>query len=253
MVMGSLKIATHNLRGLSDPWRYTMERGIVRGTAPGSPATTMRVSGGLWSRRRGLLADALRRVGPGIIGLQEVREGRVMGGSSQAEQLASDLGCHYAFVPLRTVSHEEGAVAQGPGVVSRHPILTWRNVPLPPPAMPDHQQQALHAIVDTSLGEIDLIVVHLTPRSEEAQIAVAECLLQFLNGRESRRIPVDVGDFNAERDSRTITLMQDATARRGHSWRLRDAWHEARPGDPGPTMPSQSLELTTSSSSPELR
>src|SRR6266542_3962020 len=69
-----LTVATFNLWGLNEPWAYTERRREVRGAAPGSPATTLRVPDGAWTRRRSLIAQALAGVNPDIVGLQEDRQ-----------------------------------------------------------------------------------------------------------------------------------------------------------------------------------
>jgi hypothetical protein len=64
------------------------QRGQVRGAVPGSQATTLRPAGGVWPRRRRLLAAALAAAD--VAALQEVCVGPE--GRSQARELAEELG-----------------------------------------------------------------------------------------------------------------------------------------------------------------
>lgn len=234
MQRGAMVVATYNLWGFGEPWRYTARRGIDRGAVPGSAAATLRLPNGVWPRRRALLAQALARVQPDVVGLQEVCCDPATG-ASQAEQLAADLGCTCAFQPVTITDYGEKPCRCGLAVLARHPIRDCRAVPLPSPE--NTQQYAIHAVVETSAGTIDLLVVHLTPRSEEAQLAAVEQLQAYLAALSPERRCLAVGDFNAVPDSPPIHTLVGRAA--GRSKPLRDAWQEAHPDDPGPTMPSE--------------
>jgi endonuclease/exonuclease/phosphatase family metal-dependent hydrolase len=237
----SLTVTTHNLWGHGEPWRYMAERGIVRGAAPGSPAVTLQLPSGIWPRRARLVARALDAVRPDLVGLQEVCLDLAGEGVSHAEELARQLGLHWAFHPMTEVDYGGGLFASGLGVLSRHPIVRCADVPLP--SAPDAEQYALHAVIEAPIGQVDLIVVHLTPRSEEAQLAAVERLLAYLEGLPSEATSIMVGDFNAVPESPPMQALA-GTATSGHHLALRDAWSEAQATrtrgapEPGPTMPS---------------
>jgi endonuclease/exonuclease/phosphatase family metal-dependent hydrolase len=203
-----LVVATYNLWGGGEPWRYSTERGVVRGAVPDSPATTLRPPEGIWPRRRALLADALRRARPDVLGLQEV-----LADPPMAEQLADDLG-------LRV------ATAGGLAVCARHPIVRSSHVPLPSPPAAGMRQEALLAEVATPAGPVEVVCLHVTPRSEPARL---EALGELLRALGQRR-PLVVGDFNAPPESATLRLMAEAG--------FPDAWGALHPAEPGPTMPS---------------
>jgi endonuclease/exonuclease/phosphatase family metal-dependent hydrolase len=232
--MPAISVATYNLWGWGEPWRYTAERGIARGAVPGSPAATLRPPEGVWPRRRRLLVRALRAARPDLIGLQEVQGAPDAGSASQAAQLAADLDCHHAFAP----SPHGGD--KGLAVLARRPIAAARAVALPaagPTA--DYLQAALHARVEVAGVPLDLIVCHLTPRDEAARLAAVDDLLDYLDGLPAGRPVIVLGDFNAAPGSPTIgRLTAPATAATRRA-RLRDAWREANPGAAGLTMPSQ--------------
>ena len=227
---GELTVATLNLWGLSEPWTYTAQRGEVRGAVPGSPATTLRVPGGAWpARRRPLVARALAAVQPDIVGLQEDRQDLAAAeGRSQSAQLAADLGCSMAYVPIGGAARDR----TGNAILSRHPIGRLDVVPLPAPAEEVAQygpgvRDALHAVIETPCGVVHFFVVHLTTRGHAARLAEVECLLAHVAERAVDGTAIVVGDCNARPDTPAIRLM---TAR------LRDVWATANPGDPGYTM-----------------
>jgi endonuclease/exonuclease/phosphatase family metal-dependent hydrolase len=232
-----LTVATFNLWGLNEPWAYTEQRREVRGAVPGSPATTRRVPGGAWTRRRPLIAQALADVKADVVGLQEDRQdlaGASDHRNSQSAQLARDLGSDSAFLPGAD-GPERG---KGNAVLSRHPVRRLEAVPLPPgpgeaARFGPSARDGLYAAIDTPCGLVHLFVVHLTTRGGEAQLSEAERLLAQV-GRVAERTRVGtngtaivVGDFNATPNTPTIRLM---------AAHFRDAWAAANPGEPGHTM-----------------
>jgi endonuclease/exonuclease/phosphatase family metal-dependent hydrolase len=223
-------IATYNLWGFGEPWRYTVERRIARGAVPGSRAARARPPEGVWARRRRLLAGVLTQAGVDVVALQEVcidpADGR-----SQAEQLAGDLGGHCAFLPFTEVDYGGGACPSGLAVLSRFPVRSLASVPLPEPD--GLQQYAAHAVVAAPAGPLDLLVLHLTPRSEMAQLAAIEQLHACLDALPPEHPRVVTGDFNCVPESAAIRAFS------GGRVPLRDAWQEARPDDPGLTMPAE--------------
>ena len=236
-----LTVATLNLWGLNAPADYTARRSEVRGALPGSPATTMQPPGGAWSaRRRRLAADALRRSGAAVIGLQEDHQD--LAGSahrSQSEQLAADLGLD--AVHITTV--RESGVPKGNAILSRSPILRTERLPLPAGEGEEERfgpgaRDALYAAVDTPIGLVHFLVVHFTTRGRQQQLEEATRLLEYVERLASDGTAIVVGDLNAKPTSPTLSLLTRPTAL--HELRLRDAWAEANPEDPGFTMPIHS-------------
>jgi endonuclease/exonuclease/phosphatase family metal-dependent hydrolase len=223
-------VATYNLWGFGEPWRYTVERGIARGAVPGSRAATERPPEGVWARRRRLLAEVLSRAAMDLVALQEVcvdpSDGR-----SQAEQLAGDLGSGHAFLPLTDIDYGGAVYRSGLAVLSRFPVQKFAQIPLPGPE--GLQQHAAHAVVTAPAGPFDLLVIHLTPRSDTAQLAAIEQLRTYLDCLTSERPRVVAGDFNCTPGSAPIQALS------GASPPLRDGWAEVRPDDAGFTMPAE--------------
>lgn len=245
---GELTIATLNLWGLNAPADYTARRGEVRGALPGSPATTMRPSGGAWhARRRRLAADAVRRSGAAIVGLQEDHQdlaGSMPGSThgSQSEQLAADLGLDGSGV-RRITTVREGGVPKGNAILARSPILWTERLPLPAGEGEEGRfgpgaRDALYATIDTPIGFVHFFVVHFTTRGQHQQLEEATELLEHVERLASGGTAIVVGDLNAKPTSPTLSLLTRPTAANG--FRLRDAWAEANPHDLGFTMPIHS-------------
>jgi endonuclease/exonuclease/phosphatase family metal-dependent hydrolase len=78
-----------------------------------------------------------------------------------------------------------------------------------------------------------LFVLHLTPRSETAQLAAIDRLHASLDALPPERPRVVTGDFNSGPESAAIRAFSGGRAP------LRDAWRQARPDDPGLTMPAE--------------
>jgi endonuclease/exonuclease/phosphatase family metal-dependent hydrolase len=229
-------VATYNLWGHGEPWRYMAGRGIVRGAVPESPAVTLRLLTGLWSRRARLVARALDKVRPDLVGLQEVCRDPAGDTVSQADELASVLGLRCAFHPVTEVDYGSGPLVSGLGVLSRHPIVRCDEVALPSAA--ETEQYALHAVIEAPIGRVDLIVVHLTLRSDAAQLAGVERLLAYVDGLPAEGSTIVLGDFNAVPESPAIQALIGGSTAGGRRGLLRDAWREAHPTASGPTMPS---------------
>jgi endonuclease/exonuclease/phosphatase family metal-dependent hydrolase len=223
-------IATYNLWGFGEPWRYTAERGIARGAVPGSRAASERPREGVWVRRRRLLTGVLTQAAADVIVLQEVcidpADGR-----SQAEQLAGDLGHHCAFLPFLEVDYGGTTYTSGLAVLSRFPLEELAPVPVPEPD--GLRQHAAHTVVAAPAGPLDVLVLHLTPRSDSAQMAAVEQVHEYLDALPQDRPRVVAGDFNTGPESAAILAFS------GGRVPLWDAWQEARPGDSGFTMPSE--------------
>ena len=234
-----LTVATLNLWGLNEPWAYMARRREVRGALPESRATTLRVPGGVWAAlRRPLASRALLSCGADIVGLQESRPiPGVSDGASQATQLAQDLGCHYASLGEDTLSVSH---SNGNALLSRYPVSHVERTGLPPGEGEDERfdpglRDALHAVIEAPGGRVHCFVVHLTTRGSSAQLAEAQRLLASVAERAQDGPAIVVGDFNAKPDSPTMALLTGVTG--DTPLRLRDAWSEVNPDDPGFTMP----------------
>lgn len=130
--MPDVTVVTANLWGMHEPWAYTRHRRIVRGAVPGTLATTLRPAGGVWPRRRRLLAAALAASGANIVALQEVCDLSPAGpATNQAAQLAEDLGLHCCFVPLADYDYTGTVYRTGLAILTRVPVRRRAVVPVP--------------------------------------------------------------------------------------------------------------------------
>ena len=178
--MRTLKIATYNIWGFNEPWHYTVNRRLLRGAVPGSIAATSR-SPDIWPRRCKLIVDAFNKVQPDIIGLQEVREFPDRPGLHQAEQIAHDLSYHCVFIPTIGEENNREHFVQGLAVLARFEMKKTHVIrPQVAASAPNWQQSLLHAVIDTQPKALHLVVCHLTPRSEDAQLTAVEDIYNIL-------------------------------------------------------------------------
>lgn len=211
-----LRIATWNVWGEGEPWRYTVERGVVRGAVPGSIATTERTVGGSWVRRRPIILQALRAADAHLVGLQEIVRDPV-DGTFQSDQLASALRCNVV-----------GPTDSGLALLSRYPILSSAELPIHHLNDGYGAHDALHVVVSTPSGRLDVLVAHLTPRSPRTRVQQLTTITRYL--RDLPKGPVVlVGDLNTvDTDKPELDVL--------HRDGLRDAWGTVGIG-PGATMP----------------
>ena len=76
--------------------------------------------------------ETIRRLAPDIVGLQEVdvNWGERSGFEDQARSLGESLGMHVRFAPIYTLPGADStkpARRYGVAVLSKHPIVRWRN------------------------------------------------------------------------------------------------------------------------------
>ncbi|MBM7791140.1 endonuclease/exonuclease/phosphatase family protein [Tenggerimyces flavus] len=223
--MGSLTVGTFNVWRSGEPWRYALDRGIVRGAIPGSAAVTMRPERGVWSRRLPLIADALRKAEFDIVGLQEVLDED--GGEPAGDALASRLGMSHAGEPDSQLA-----------VLTPHRIRSWTTVSLSSTEAREEAKRGygaariLHAVVATPGGDTNVVVAHWSPRSAAARIGAARALVDYLAGLPLERLVV-VGDLNTvDRGTPELAILSQGARP------LVDAWAAIHPDRPGPTMPS---------------
>jgi endonuclease/exonuclease/phosphatase family metal-dependent hydrolase len=189
-----------------------------------------------WRDRQPALVHTLRTLDSDVVALQEVWGDA---GTSQAHELAGQLGLHAAFAapalpppPVPPATEDDAGVEVGIGVLSRWPIRTVRPVEMParhrtpaPVAMVatlDHPAGALHVVAACLEWE---------PAYNDDRIAQAHALVDLATDPAlDGPLPVIVaGDLNAAPDSPVLRPLRDA---------LVDAWTAGR-GDPDAvTLPS---------------
>jgi endonuclease/exonuclease/phosphatase family metal-dependent hydrolase len=206
-------MATWNIWGNGEPWRYMSERGEVRGAVPESQAVTAQPADGVWVRRRALLVAALQSVDVDLVALQEVERDPAER-TAHSDELATALHWNVA-----------GPTPGGLAVLTRHRIANSTTVPLKRQSDGYGADEAFHVVVSQPEGDLDVVVAHLTPRSGESRVEAAQAIVRYLDRLPERALAV-MGDFNTV-DIHTPEL--DVLRRFG----LHDASFRA-----GPTMPS---------------
>ena len=145
-------------------------------------------------------ANAIKKFSPDIVGLQEVRgEGENPRYTKQAETLAEKVGMKFAFAPAFTVPH--GGL-YGNALLSRFPILSVRNIPIPVPETGYYCEPRciLRAVIDIGVP-VTVFVTHFgltPPEAENASAAAVEALSSTSTPK------ILMGDFNLTPESPVI-------------------------------------------------
>jgi endonuclease/exonuclease/phosphatase family metal-dependent hydrolase len=183
-------------------------------------------------RRMALVADALGRLAPDVVGLQEVRE--APGTPNQAEVLAAGAGYRFAFAP----AIEFGGGHEGLALLSRHPIAEHAVLELPH-AEPGERRVLLSARLTTPTGELWVHTTHLNyrlqhGRQREDQVLAIDASLTARAG-----VPqILMGDFNARPQSDEIRFLRGLVTLGGRRTYYQDAWERLHPGEAGWTWSS---------------
>ena len=199
-------------------------------------------------RRLDLAERQLRALAPDAIGMQEVRPLDGKQGRTTADHLGERLGMHVAHaVSLRWAKDQlrpgmdEGQ--EGLAILSRHPILEQRALPLPE-ARPTEARILLSARLDTPAGPIWFHTTHLHYRlddgvAREHQVDAIDAAIRAL-GREPTDAPqILCGDFNATPDSDEMRFLRGLHTLAGRRTHWQDAWLRLHEGQPGITWSSE--------------
>lgn len=153
-----------------------------------------------------VMADAIRKCGADVIGLNEMRGAGVDPTyTAQVRTLARKLGYHYRFAPAIRLP-------QGPygnGLLSRFPIIAAKVIPIPDPdpKVPGRRHYESRCILKARIGAgegIDVLVTHFGLNPDEAENAVGTVLRSL-----SPRRCVLMGDFNLTPESPLLTPLRE--------------------------------------------
>ncbi|MRG91301.1 endonuclease/exonuclease/phosphatase family protein [Polyangium spumosum] len=190
---------------------------------------------GPWERRLELIRDAIQRLSPDVIGLQEVI---LDNERTQADEIREGLGYDAAF----GMAHELGeGMHFGNAVLSRFPIERRSVFPLPT-AGDEERRALLHARIRTPAGALPFFVTHLNWKfhdgvAREAQVvSIAEHVMR--EAPIGADLPaVLVGDFNAVAHSAEMRFLLGLQSLDGKSVHFTDCFeHLGEP--PGHTFDS---------------
>jgi endonuclease/exonuclease/phosphatase family metal-dependent hydrolase len=198
---------------------------------------------GPWQERRKAIAAVLAETAPDVCGLQEVWGGTDEDAENLAAELADQLGMHWCWAPLpisaRRRAEHGGDMAIGNAVLSRWPIASQEQLPLPV-AETEQPRVALHARIDTPGGPLPFFTTHLTHRPDASgeRVAQVRALAGFIDEHldDSAYPPVVTGDLNAAPESDEVRLLGGLlTAPVVPGRVLLDAWWYADGSEPAAT------------------
>lgn len=166
------------------------------------------------------IVDCIHDFNPDMILLQEVpwtsRTGNV------ARVISEKLGMNYLF--YRANGNRQAIYfEEGEAILSRYPLYNATSVVLDPQVGLFEHRVALHAVVQTPQGKLDVFVTHLTNKRTEDNLRQAVSLMDFV-ANSAQGIKIVAGDFNAAEQSIQIQRL-------GEAWM--DAYRTANPEDPG--------------------
>lgn len=183
--------------------------------------------------RLNMIAEEIRRQKADIVALQEVPWTREL--DNGARNLADAVGMNYLYLRAngnrRLIGFEEGVV-----ILSRFELVNPSFVELEPRAGFFEHRVALGVTTKTPMGDIDIVVTHLTNGEPERNRLQAEGLLEFVE-RSRRRPMIVAGDFNAMDNSPQII---------GFSGTWIDVFRSIHPSDPGLTCCVDNLNASQS-------
>ncbi len=199
---------------------------------------------GPWAERLRLIRGEIRELLPDVLGLQEVLRLTLAGQPDetperdQATEIAQALRYQVAY---GAASDYGGGLMFGNALLSRHPILEQRVLPLPGTESGESRSM-LYALVDTPAGPLPTFVTHLNWKLHHGSVrvrqvrAIVEHVFELAPVDESRLPPVLMGDFNAEPGSDEIRFLTGLATIDEQSAYFADAWVYGGDGSPGYTF-----------------
>ena len=185
-------------------------------------------------RRMAVVLGGLARLGPDVVGLQEVRQipGQL---PNQAETLAAAAGYHHVWAPAVAF----GGGHEGLAILSRTPILEHAALELPH-ARTEERRILLSARIETPAGGVWVHTTHLNYRLHHGRERQDQVVA--IDGAVAARagdLPqILMGDFNARPDSDEIRWLRGFTTVEGRRVHYQDAWERIHPGERGWTWSS---------------
>lgn len=216
------------------------------GTDAAAPGTRVRcVTLNLWgengphAERLAIVIDELRRLGPDVVALQEVREipGRL---PNQAETVARALPGGYAHA--FGAATEWGGGREGVAIVSRFPVR--RSVTRALPHSTEAEGRVLLSVeLAGPAGGLWVHTTHLSYRQDEGKRREDQVI--FIDDEVAARARPEVsvkeqpqivlGDFNATPEADEIRWLTGLTTLGERRVFYQDAWATVRAGEPGYT------------------
>jgi endonuclease/exonuclease/phosphatase family metal-dependent hydrolase len=193
--------------------------------------------------RTAIVADFIDTVQPDVIAVQEVGQTPTL--PNRAQVLADLTGYEWVWEKASGVSF---VFEEGPGILSRWPIVASEAVELPHPGLVGFEvRKAVGAWIATPHGQIVVFSAHLTTQDDET-IKADQALTAYERVRAgvTDRPGFFAGDMNAAPDSLPMRFLRGEATHAGVTGDLIDAWPVANPGDPGftndPESPSERID-----------
>ena len=207
-----------------------------------------------WDLRAPRIADALVRLAPDVVCLQEVAESSIR--PNAAGEIVGEIGrlggdlteMVYGALPVTSKMFEdEPDLRFGSAVLAREPVelIATHSLPVEPddPSVLTIGWELVHARV----GELDVFSTHLCPAPKDAnhrrlQVQEIDRLIKAARGpadvdpwdpARPTMPPVLCGDFNAEPESDEIRFLCGFTPLGGVDTFYQDAWRVAGDGSGG--------------------
>ncbi len=188
-----------------------------------------------WETRLGLIRQALARLRPDVVGLQEVLSN---GEINQAQEIATGLGYEVVYGPAKEWG---GGIFFGNAVLTRLPVREASVLDLPCLDSGD-ARSLLHVSLQLDERTLPFCVTHLSWKFHEgyvreAQVLAAARYLDRSVPRNDARFfpPILVGDFNASPETAEVRFLRGLQTLDGTSAHFLDAFGEAGVG-PGVTF-----------------
>lgn len=156
------------------------------------------------------LAAEIRRTHADVVGLQEVDRhyGERSEWTDEPEELASRLGMHVVYganLDLEPPAPGQPRRQYGTAILSRHPILEWRNTLLPKGTPAEEQRGLLEAVVDVRGVQVRVMTTHLQHDSADSRLRQAQVVADAVVASEE---PVVLtGDLNAVPTAPEVTTL----------------------------------------------
>lgn len=217
---------------------------------------------GPWPERMASIRRQLGRLGPDIVGLQEVLELESPGRTQcQADEIGEGFEQCYGLGHDMSASWlaSDHRLGFGNGILSRFPIREHETLPLPGNDLSDQQRSLLHAVIEAPFGPVDVFVTHLNWKLDEGWVREKQIqrVVELMEERapdDGRFPPILMGDMNAEPHADEIRFLTGHTRLgRAKSVRLVDVWSYFPELGPGYTFDARQNPYAGDYSEPPRR
>jgi endonuclease/exonuclease/phosphatase family metal-dependent hydrolase len=161
------------------------------------------------------LAAEIRRTRADVVGLQEVDRhfGERSQWTDEPAELAERLDMHVVYganLDLDPLTPGAPRRQYGTAILSKYPIVSWRNTLLPKALPTEEQRGLLEAVVDVRGLKVRAMTTHFQHDNADSRVLQAAEVAGIV--RASREPVVLTGDLNATPETPEITTLTDLLA-----------------------------------------